>query len=54
MTPGEPLPDKITLSRAEAATILFALEEAIERADADEALRLHLEGGADHRRAVPA
>jgi len=29
--PGEPLPDEITLSRHEAATLLFALDEAIER-----------------------
>jgi hypothetical protein len=46
MTPGEPLPDDITLSRAEAATILFALDEAIEQAGPDAALRLRLEAAA--------
>ena len=45
-TPGEPLPDEITLSRQEAATILFALDEAIELADVDEPLRLRLEAAA--------
>lgn len=46
MTSGEPLPDEIRLSRAEAATILFALDEAVERTDTDEPLRLRLEAAA--------
>lgn len=45
-TPGEPLPDEISLSRQEAATILFALDEAIDLADVDEPLRLRLEAAA--------
>lgn len=44
--PGDPLPDEITLSREEAATVLFALDEAIERADDDEPLRQRLEAAA--------
>lgn len=45
-TPNEPLPDEITLSRQEAATVLFALDEAIERTDVDGALRQRLEAAA--------
>jgi hypothetical protein len=37
------LPDEITLSRQEAATVLFALDEAIERTDAGDPFRLRLE-----------
>jgi hypothetical protein len=44
--PGEPLPDEITLSRAEAATVLFALDEAIERAEAGDPFRVRLEAAA--------
>lgn len=45
-TPGEPLPGEISLSRHEAAAILFALDEAIDLADVDGPLRLRLEAAA--------
>ncbi len=45
-TPGDPLPNEITLSRQEAATVLFALDEAIEQAGGHARLRQRLEAAA--------
>ncbi len=45
-TPGDALPDAITLSRQEAATVLFALDEAVEQASDDTPLRQRLEAAA--------
>lgn len=36
---GGPIPDEITLTRREAATVLFALDEAIETASDDDRRR---------------
>jgi hypothetical protein len=46
MGPGEPLPDEVELSRDEAATVLFALDAAMESLPAYLAIQAQLQEAA--------
>jgi len=45
-TPGDPLPDEITLSREEARQVLFAMDDALEAIPATSALHQTLQAAA--------